>query len=34
MEMFEVPLLPAVGNLFDMNYEFGAKKYNLYCSRF
>lgn len=32
MEMFDVTLLPAVGNLFDMNYEFSAKKYSLYCS--
>ena len=31
MEMFvDVTLLPKLGNLFNMNYEFGAEKYNLY----
>lgn len=34
MAMFVVMLLPKVGNLFNMNYEFEAEKYNLCCFLF
>lgn len=32
--MFVVTLLPKVGNLFSVNYEFGAEKYDFYCFLF
>lgn len=34
MEIFVVTLLPKVGSLFNMNYEFGSEKYDLYCFLF